>query len=69
MTRKTGKGFLSVCGRHNPGREFHPQVAVLPALTPVGAADRITVPDQEAGKALTGHYLVAGAKAVPSLQE
>lgn len=65
MTQKTEKDFLAICGRHNLGKVFFPYVAVLAALKLVYAADTMKILDQNIGKALTGHHVVAGAKTVP----
>lgn len=65
MTHKTEKKFLSICGRHNLKKEYFPYVAVLAALKLVFAADKMMILDQNIGKALTGYYVVAGAKTVP----
>lgn len=65
MTQKTERDFLAICARHNLKKELFPYVAVLAALKLVYAADKMKVLDQNIGKALTGHHVVAGAKTVP----
>lgn len=65
MTKKTENEFLAICGRHRLKKEYFPYVAVLAALKLVFAADTMKVLDQDIGKALTGHHVVAGAKTVP----
>ncbi len=65
MTKRTEKEFLAICGRHDLGKEFFPYVAVMAALKLVYAADKMKILDQNIGKALTGHHIVAGAKTVP----
>ena len=65
MTRKTEKAFLAICGRHHLKKDFFPYVAVLAALKLVYAANTMKILDQNIGKALTGHHVVAGAKTVP----
>lgn len=65
MTKKTEKGFLEVCRRHQLTTGYFPYVAVLAALKLVYAANKMDLLDQTVGKALTGHHVVAGAKTVP----
>jgi hypothetical protein len=65
MTQKTETGFLAVCSRHQLKQAFFPYVAALAALKLVYAADKMGILDQNLGKALTGQYVVAGAKTVP----
>jgi len=65
MTHRTEKAFLAICGRHHLNKDFFPYVAVLAALKLVYAADTMKILDQDIGKALTGHHVVAGAKTVP----
>ena len=69
MIQKTEKRFLAICKKHQLKKEFFPYVAVLAALKLVFAADTLQVLDQDIGKALTGHHVVAGAKTVPYPQE
>jgi hypothetical protein len=65
MTHTTEKGFLAICSRHHLKKDFFPYVAVLAALKLVYAANTMKILDQNLGKALTGHHVVAGAKTVP----
>ena len=65
MTHKTEKEFLAVCGKHGLGKEFYRFVAVLAALKLVAAAKKMGLLDENAGKALVGYHVVAGAKTVP----
>jgi hypothetical protein len=65
MTKKTEKGFLEVCRRHQLTTEYFPYIAILAALKLVYAANKIDLLDHTVGKALTGHHVVAGAKTVP----
>jgi len=65
MTKKTEKGFLEVCRRHQLTTGYFPYVAVLAAIKLVYAANKMDLLDQNVGKALTGHHVVAAAKTVP----
>jgi hypothetical protein len=65
MTQRTEKDFLDLCNRHHLKKDFFPYVAVLAALKLVYAANTMKILEQNIGKALTGYYIVAGAKTVP----
>lgn len=69
MTQRTEKDFLAICGRHHLKKDLFPYVAVLAALKLVYAANTMKILNQNIGKALTGYYIVAGAKTVPFLLE
>ena len=65
MTQKIEKVFLAICGRHELQPAFFPYVAAMAALKMVAKAHADHRLDQDTGKALTGYYVVAGAKTVP----